>query len=97
MWGVVTREWVWFGAIGSSLVNLTFDPQGEGRGLVNTPHKFCASYTMVKPELKGFTVIVAEEVDLSIMDKIMCPLSWSVIIETAIVVRVWHIIKMFFV
>ncbi len=51
---------------------------------------------MVKPQLKGFTVIVAEEVDLSIMDKIMCPLSWSVIIETAIVVRVWHIIRIFF-
>ncbi len=51
---------------------------------------------MVKPELNGFTVIVAEEVDLSIMDKIMCPLSWSVIIETAIVVRVWHIIMLFF-
>ncbi len=45
---------------------------------------------MVKPQLKGFTVIVAEEVDLSIKDKIMCPLSWSVIIEAAIVVRVWH-------
>ncbi len=39
---------------------------------------------MVKPQLKGFTVIVAEEVDLSIMDKIMCPLSWSVIIEIGV-------------